>query len=129
MVPSIKALVAAYPQVNRLLIEKAAAGGPIAEQLKRDMAKAELRAIAITEINPKLHGSKTDRVVACLPQLEAGLVHLLDGASWIDEFVGEHGTFPNGQHDDRVDALSQALIYYNGSDTRARFRALARAGS
>lgn len=122
MVPSIKALVATYPQVSRILIEKAAAGGPIAEQLKRDMAKADLRAIPITQIVPKEHGSKTDRVVAALPQLEAGMVHLLEGASWVDAFEGEHGLFPNGQHDDRVDALSQLLIYYATTDTRARFR-------
>ena len=41
--------------------------------------------------------------------LQQGMVSLLDGAAWLDDFVEEHAVFPNGNHDDRVDALSQCM--------------------
>lgn len=126
-IAAIKALLVTYPQVKRILVEKAAAGGPITEVLRKEISEGALRLVVIEEINPRDHGKKTDRVVASLPQLEAGMVHLLDGASWVDAFVGEHGLFPNGQHDDRVDALSQLLIRYAGSNVRQRWEALSRA--
>lgn len=111
-IAAIIALIETYPNVKRVLIEKAAAGSPIAEVLRREINKGKLRTVVVDDFNPRKHGSKRDRVIAELPELEAGNVALLDGASWIDAFVGEHGLFPNGQHDDRVDALSQLMIYY-----------------
>jgi predicted phage terminase large subunit-like protein len=125
-VAAIRALMVQFPEVRRVLIEKAAAGGPITEMLRREINSGGLQAVAIEEINPRLHGSKTDRVVASLPQLESGMVALLDGAPWVEAFVGEHGLFPNGQHDDRVDALTQLLIRYNGTDVRAQWKAAAK---
>lgn len=111
-IAAIIALIQSYPGVARVIIEKAAAGSPIAEVLRREVAKGAVRAIAVDEFKPRTHGTKRDRVIAELPELEAGNVALLDGAPWIDAFEGEHGLFPNGQHDDRVDALSQLMIYY-----------------
>lgn len=125
-IAAIKALLVTYPAVRRILVEKAAAGGPITEVLRKEIAEGALRMIVVEEINPRDHGKKTDRVVASLPQLEAGMVHVLAGAHWVDAFIGEHGLFPNGQHDDRVDALSQLLIRYGGSGERARWKALSR---
>lgn len=123
-IASILALLSAYPAIRRVLIEKAAAGGPIAEVLRKKLSEGAHRAIVVEEIVPRDHGSKKDRVVASLPQLEAGYVHLLDGASWVEPFVGEMGLFPNGQHDDRVDALSQLLIRYAPTGARERWRIL-----
>jgi predicted phage terminase large subunit-like protein len=125
-IAAIRALLATYPDVKRVLIEKAAAGGPITEMLRKEINEGALRTVVVEEINPREHGKKTDRVVASLPQLEAGMVYLLDGAPWIDAFLGEHGMFPNGQHDDRVDALSQLLIRYAPTDVRRRWKALSR---
>ena len=31
-------------------------------------------------------------------------------APWIDEFLEECAVFPNGPHDDQVDAMTQALL-------------------
>ncbi len=123
---AIRALLVQYPEVRRILIEKAAAGGPITEILRKEVSNGRLGVVVIDEINPQLHGKKTDRVVASLPQLEAGMVHLLDGASWIEAFVGEHGLFPNGQHDDRVDALTQLLIRYKANDMKSQWKAAAK---
>lgn len=125
-VATIKALIGQYPDVRRVLIEKAAAGGPITEMLRKGINEGSIRVVAVEEVNPRDHGKKTDRVVASLPQLESGMVHLLDGAPWVPAFVDECGLFPNGQHDDRVDALSQLLIRYAASNARDRFKALSR---
>lgn len=125
---TLRALLAQYPGVKRILVEKAAAGGPITEILRKEVNEGALRTVVIEEINPREHGKKTDRVIASLPQLEAGMVHLLDGAPWIEAFLGEHGLFPNGQHDDRVDALTQLLIRYAPSSTREQWNAMARLG-
>lgn len=119
---AIRALLQTYPAVDRILIERAAGGGPIAEVLRREVNQGDLQMLVIEEINPRDHGKKTDRVVASLPQLEAGMVHLLDGAAWVDPFVDEMAVFPNGRHDDRVDALSQLLIRFrpDENDTVAK---------
>jgi predicted phage terminase large subunit-like protein len=111
-IAAIKALIVSYPKVGRVIIEKAAAGSPIAAVLRKEISTGEVRTVTVDEFNPRTHGKKTDRVIAELPELEAGHVALLDGAPWVEAFVGEHGLFPNGQHDDRVDALSQLMIFY-----------------
>lgn len=126
-IASIRALIVTYPQVNKVLIEKSAAGGPITEVLRKEINEGTLRTVTIVETIPREIGSKMDRVVAELPQLEAGMAHLLEGAPWVDAFVGEHAMFPNAAHDDRVDAWSQLMIYYNPiKDNRQRWARLSK---
>jgi phage terminase large subunit-like protein len=55
---------------------------------------------------------KERRVDAILPQIEARLVYILEGAVWNGEFVEEHALFPESPMNDRVDALSQVLEAY-----------------
>lgn len=56
------------------------------------------------------NASKEDRArLATLPRLEAGQIYLPEGAPWLEYVVGEHADFPNGEHDDSVDMLSQML--------------------
>lgn len=40
---------------------------------------------------------------------QAGLVYLPSEATWLREFINEHGIFPNGKFDDMVDTTSMAL--------------------
>jgi len=40
---------------------------------------------------------------------EAGNLILPKVAPWIDDFTVEYRAFPNGKHDDQIDALSQFL--------------------
>jgi predicted phage terminase large subunit-like protein len=49
------------------------------------------------------------------PLIEAGNVYLPhpDCAPWIGEFIEECAAFPNGAHDDQVDAMTQALLRWN----------------
>jgi len=43
------------------------------------------------------------------PKLQAGNLILPKVAPWIDDFTVEYRAFPNGKHDDQIDALSQFL--------------------
>lgn len=43
------------------------------------------------------------------PAAEAGNVHLPAYAEWVPHLLDEIASFPNGNHDDQVDAMSQAM--------------------
>jgi phage terminase large subunit-like protein len=34
-------------------------------------------------------------------------------APWVNDFIEECAAFPNGAHDDQVDAMTQALLRWN----------------
>ena len=61
-------------------------------------------------VNPE--GGKVTRVNAISYTIEAGDVYLPDPsiAPWVSAFIDECAAFPNGTHDDQVDAMSQALL-------------------
>lgn len=59
-------------------------------------------------VNPK--GSKTARARAVAGMIEAGDVYLApETAPWVGQLVDEAAAFPDGAHDDQVDAMTQAL--------------------
>jgi len=47
-------------------------------------------------------------------RIEAGDVYIPTVARWLDDFRNELMAFPNGKHDDQVDALSQLLNFKRG---------------
>lgn len=102
----IRQLKKDYPQADRILIEKAAAGNPIREDLE-----LEFGGIIMLDVK----SGKEAKAYAMSPYIEAGDVYLLDGADWVEPFVEELSVFPNGKHDDRVDALSQTMAYFRES--------------
>lgn len=55
-------------------------------------------------------------------QAQAGNIKLVDGP-WVDAFLRELESFPDGKHDDQVDALSLAFLVCGDNDL-AVFRAL-----
>lgn len=60
---------------------------------------------------------KEERLDSCLHVFRAGLVSLLDGAGWANEFVNELAMFPQGARSDRVDAVVQCLNFKKEEDT------------
>jgi len=63
------------------------------------------------------HKPKDDKVVRMAAQtafIERGKVFLPNRAPWLKDFERELVAFPNGRHDDQVDALSQALQHLRG---------------
>ena len=64
-------------------------------------------------MNPE--GGKVARAAAASPLIEAGNVYLPHPqiAPWVMDFIEECAAFPNGAHDDQVDAMTQALLRWN----------------
>lgn len=97
--------------ISRVLVEDKANGPAIIETLKHAIA-------GVIAVAPE--GGKEARAAAMSPAVEAGNWYLLDGADWVDAgggdpddlgFLHEFTLFPNGKHDDRVDAASQLAIH------------------
>ncbi len=76
----------------------------------------------IIAVNPE--GGKEARASTLEPSVEAGNWFLPDGVPWLDDFVGEFAVFPNGTHDDQVDAVSQASIKFVSSSGAMRTQML-----
>jgi predicted phage terminase large subunit-like protein len=55
------------------------------------------------------------RAAAVSPLIEAGNIYLPhpEHAPWVNDFIEECAAFPNGAHDDQVDAMTQALLRWN----------------
>ena len=51
------------------------------------------------------------RVHAVSPLFEAGMVWAPD-ETWAEELIEEVASFPNGEYDDLVDSMTQALMRY-----------------
>jgi len=83
-----------------LLIENKGSGMSLIQDLRRD---------SIHAIGVDPEGDKVMRMNAQTARIEAGAVSLPRRAPWLEEFQREIMAFPNGRHDDQVDALSQAL--------------------
>lgn len=70
----------------------------------------ELRDEGVSSVKPcSPLRDKVMRLVAQTPTVESGFVFLPKEAPWVDAFLDELTIFPNGRHDDQVDAFSQLL--------------------
>jgi predicted phage terminase large subunit-like protein len=88
-------------EVATVLIEDSSSGTQLFQELRYEgFARLE-------PIRPK--GSKYERMIACTAMIEGGKVWWPDQAHWRGVFEHELMMFPNGKHDDQVDALSQGL--------------------
>ena len=104
--PELKSTAQAYAakwNPHSLLIEDTAAGQSLIQELKRDTR------LPVTPV--KVDKDKVSRAHAVTPLLEAGRFYLLEGAPWTADFVASLATFPNGMHDDVVDAFTQGANY------------------
>lgn len=90
------------------LIEDKANGPAIISVLNEEVS-------GLKPVNPR--GSKEARARAITPEIESGHVYLpLPPAAgvpgefaWVHDFLAEARSFPTGEHDDMIDAMSQAL--------------------
>lgn len=101
-ISAFRGLTNRNPGTNIKLVEDKANGPAVIAMLRKEIR-------GIIPVNPK--GTKIARVSAVTPLIEAGNVYLPDPSicPWINEFIEECASFPNGAHDDQVDAMSQAL--------------------
>jgi len=101
-----------YNNSSRVFIEPKASGKSVVQQLKRSTG------LNVIEDEPPSQ-DKVSRVNSVSAIIEANRVMLLDGR-WIDGFLNECSTFPNGNHDDMVDVLTMALDRYFNRKKRIR---------
>jgi predicted phage terminase large subunit-like protein len=102
-VAAVRLITAKWPQARVKLVEDKANGTAVIDSLKKEIG-------GIIPITP--HESKEARAAAVSPFVEAGNVLLpsVEIALFaVEELIEETTVFPNGAHDDQVDALSQAL--------------------
>lgn len=105
-VKAVLQLSAKWPMCIAKLIEDKANGSAVIQMLGS-------RIPGILPVTPE--GGKIARAAAVSPLIEAGNVYLPHPqyAPWVDDFIEECAAFPNGAHDDQVDAMTQALLRWN----------------
>lgn len=96
---------------DKILIEDKAAGEDLRLRLLGEMQKGDMPMVILEPVKVGSAG-KEERLSSCLPAIANGMLFLLDGAPWLEEFVEELAVFPNGQRDDRIDCVSQCLNHY-----------------
>ena len=89
---------------DTVIIEAKASGTPLTQELRA-------QGIPVVNFTPSRGNDKLTRVHSVSPLFEAGMVWVPD-ETWADELVEEVAAFPNGEFDDLVDSMTQALMRY-----------------
>lgn len=112
-VKAVREVSNAWPRTLAKLIEDKANGSAVIQMLSREIP-------GILPVNPS--GGKIARAAAVSPLIEAGNIYLPhpEYAPWVHDFIEECVAFPNGAHDDQVDAMTQALIRWNLAPPQVR---------
>ena len=102
---ALVSLAEAYPTYEAILVEEAANGHAIIDELRSVLG-------GIYAVPPI--GSKVSRAEAAVPQVETGNVYLPDptlpGYAWVLDYLAEWDDFgEDAEHDDQVDATTQYL--------------------
>ena len=95
-----------------VLVEAAANGHAVMQMMKGKIPN-------MVGVKPAQGGSKTTRVQASAPIIEAGNFYLPGRATWVEPFMSQCALFPAGKNDDMVDSVSQAL---NWATRRPEFK-------
>jgi len=106
-----------YPELKKCIIEKAkeyeadtiliedkASGQSLLQDLRRE------HVLPVVAIKPKL--DKLLRFSMITSYIVSGMIVLPQHSQWLAAFETELIEFPNGKHDDQVDALSQFLHWF-----------------
>ncbi|MDU8912499.1 phage terminase large subunit [Aestuariicoccus sp. MJ-SS9] len=93
-----------------VVIEKASSGTALLEVLW-DAYPPEIRTKLIQKWSPR--HPKDVRMSKAMVTVAAGKVLLPENAPWLDVLIPELRAFPAGVNDDQVDALSQAVEFFN----------------
>ena len=109
---AIESLKAKHPKITRIFIEDKANGSAIIQILSKKIS-------GIIAVEPE--GGKVARANAVTPHIESGHVWLPKFGAFTGDVLEECSAFPNGTHDDIVDALSQAInrmMYYSTRESK-----------
>jgi predicted phage terminase large subunit-like protein len=105
-VHAVRELTQKWPGTMAKLIEDKANGSAVIQMLAHEIP-------GLLPVNPS--GGKAARAQAISPLVEAGNIYLPhpDSAPWVNDFIEECVQFPNGAHDDQVDAMTQAILRWH----------------
>jgi predicted phage terminase large subunit-like protein len=100
---AVAAISARHPAASAKYVEDKANGPAVIQTLQG-------RIPGLIPVNPQ--GDKVARAHAASPYVEAGNVWLPHPAvfPWVNDYLAEVGMFPNGEYNDQVDAMTQALM-------------------
>jgi predicted phage terminase large subunit-like protein len=96
---------------DTMIVEKRASGMSLIQELRR-------MGIPVHEFTPARGNDKISRLHSIADIFSSGFVWA-PNYRWADELVDDVAAFPSGMHDDLVDTVSQALIFFrNGNFVR-----------
>lgn len=108
---AMRAMLAKYPTTTAVLVEDAANGAAIVDDLKAEIP-------GLVSVSPE--GGKQARAVVAQARVQARQILLPNprtasglhpDRAWVEDFIATAAAFPRGKHDDDVDALSQLAVY------------------
>ena len=89
---------------DTVIVEANASGTPLTQEMRQT-------GIPVVNFTPSKGNDKVSRVHAVSPLFEAGMVWAPDEV-FAEELIEEVAAFPNGEYDDLVDSMTQALMRY-----------------
>ena len=89
--------------ISALLIEDTSSGQQLIQEFT---ASTALPVVPVKKTSDKIVYANI-----CVPTWESGRIYVYGDCPWVEDFLAELCAFPNGSHDDQVDAFTQAIIY------------------
>jgi predicted phage terminase large subunit-like protein len=99
---ALRAVHSRHPHA-RVLVEAAANGHAIIDQLERELGRGVVEEVSAA-------GGKKPKWSAASPICERGSVRLPANATWLDDMLDEITRVPDVEHDDQADAMAIALL-------------------
>ena len=93
-----------YWDPDTVIVEAKASGLPLTHELRNT-------GIPVVNFTPSKGNDKVSRVHSVSPLFDAGMVWAPE-ETFADEMIEEVAAFPNGEYDDLVDSMTQALMRY-----------------
>jgi predicted phage terminase large subunit-like protein len=94
-----------YWQPEAVVIEAKATGQPLLQELRR-------MGIPVMDFTPTRGKDKFTRLNSVAPLFASGMVYYPEGEQFALDVIEEVAAFPNGEHDDYVDSMTQAMLRY-----------------
>ena len=94
-----------YWEPETVIVEAKASGQPLIHELRR-------AGIPVIDFVPAKGRDKHTRINSCAPVFESGMVWAPTDEKFAQDVVEECAAFPNGQYDDYVDSMTQAVLRY-----------------
>jgi len=93
---------------EKILIENKAGGEGLRRNLEIEMGNGDMPMVEIVMVDPGSQ-DKDARLNTAIPTIANGMLFLREGAAWLEDYVDELASYPQGLRDDRVDSTTQLI--------------------